>query len=232
VLPSHGRSHWFNPSTAYHRISGSGYIFPEPFPFLETTQEQLRLELMPTSILITGGCRSGKSSQALRIASMLEKKPQFFIATCRPEDDEMQARVKRHRKERGSQWFTLETPVEVAQAILQHGGSAGVMVIDCLTLWISNLMAIFPDDQPILNRIEALGQLLSQPLCHLIVVSNEVGCGIVPANSISRRFRDLVGWANQRLAHQCLQVIWMVAGIPVPIKPSPPFKGLGYPAGD
>jgi adenosylcobinamide kinase/adenosylcobinamide-phosphate guanylyltransferase len=175
---------------------------------------------MPSSILITGGCRSGKSSHALKIAEDFQKGPLFFIATCQPEDDEMKDRVKRHQLERGPQWQTLETPVELARTVTDYGDRAGVMLIDCLTLWMSNLMASFDEDERILPHVDALCRVLTQPPCHIILVSNEVGCGVVPANALSRRFRDLVGWTNQRTAAHCHRVIWMVSGIPVPIKPT------------
>jgi adenosylcobinamide kinase/adenosylcobinamide-phosphate guanylyltransferase len=176
---------------------------------------------MSSSILVTGGCRSGKSGHALKIAESLQKHPLIFVATCQPEDQEMQDRVKRHQLERGPEWQTMETPVELALTVSEHGGRAGVMLIDCLTLWISNLMASLDKDERILTYIDALARLMAHPPCDIILVSNEVGCGVVPANALSRRFRDLVGWANQRTAAQCHRVIWMVSGIPVPIKPAP-----------
>lgn len=175
---------------------------------------------MPLSILVTGGCRSGKSGHALKIAEDLQNEPLFFVATCQPDDDEMKDRVKRHQRERGPRWQTLETPIELARTVSDHGNRAGVMVIDCLTLWISNLMARFEEDERILTHVDALAGLLAHPPCPLILVSNEVGCGVVPANALSRRFRDLVGWTNQRVASQCHRVTWMVSGIPVPVKPA------------
>ena len=174
---------------------------------------------MATSILITGGCRSGKSSQALTLAEKMRTSgPCVFMATCVPQDDEMRARVRQHQNERGAHWKALEVPVEVTSAILDQCDNAGVIVIDCLTLWVNNMMAQFTEDAPISQRVASLGEVMMHPPCPVILVTNEVGCGIVPANPLSRRFRDLVGWTNQQLAAQCHEVIWMVAGIPVPVK--------------
>lgn len=173
---------------------------------------------MPTSILVTGGCRCGKSSQALKVAQELAAGPQIFIATCVPSDDEMKARVRRHQEERGPQWSTLDVPVELADALTSKCADAGVVLIDCLTLWVSNLMNELGDDDRILDTVDHFCRVIADPPCPLVLVSNEVGCGIVPANEISRRFRDLMGWTNQRLAAAAHQVLWMVAGIAVPIK--------------
>jgi adenosylcobinamide kinase/adenosylcobinamide-phosphate guanylyltransferase len=193
-----------------------------------TLPKSTKANQMTMSIFITGGCRSGKSGQALKIADNLRKTPKLFIATCRPEDEEMKARVTRHQQERGSQWKALESPLDIESNLKSNWGESGVIVVDCITLWISNLMAEYPDDQSIFNEVIELGKLLRQPQCPIILVSNEVGGGIVPANPLSRRFRDLVGWTNQQLAKSCHHVIWMVSGIPVPIKPSESSEAIPY----
>jgi len=169
--------------------------------------------------LIIGGCRSGKSDHALKLGEAASGLRNFFIATCVPHDDEMRARVARHQQERGDQWQTLETPLDLSETIARHQSEASVMVIDCLTLWISNLMMAESDDQALIQKIKILSTAVNQATCPIILVSNEVGTGIVPENQMARRFRDLSGWANQHLAAACPRVIWMVAGIPVTIKP-------------
>jgi adenosylcobinamide kinase / adenosylcobinamide-phosphate guanylyltransferase len=174
---------------------------------------------MPVSILVTGGCRSGKSSHALEVARELASGPRIFIATCVPYDDEMRERVRRHQEERGSQWQTLDVPVELAEAVSRRCSGAGVVLIDCLTLWVSNLMASCADDDQILDTIAGFCRVIADPPCPIVLVSNEVGCGVVPANAISRRFRDLMGWTNQRVAAAAHRVIWMVSGIAVTVKP-------------
>ena len=174
---------------------------------------------MHPTILITGGCRSGKSRHALHIGADLGGQRNFFIATCVPKDEEMRVRVRRHQKERGPQWKTLEVPIKLEQAIKRHGPEADVMLIDCLTLWISNHMAKNEQDAMIFAQIEALVHIISKPPCPIVLVSNEVGAGIVPENPVARRFRDIIGWTNQRVAAACSKVIWMVAGIDVTIKP-------------
>ena len=174
---------------------------------------------MYPTIFITGGCRSGKSSQALALSQRVGGQRNCYLATCVPQDEEMQVRVRRHQQERGVDWRTIEEPVALQDAIYDHGVDADVILVDCLTLWLSNLIAAGLDDPAILNRVNSLCDLLAAPPCPLVLVSNEVGAGIVPENALARRFRDLAGWTNQRVAAASRQVIWMVAGIPVTIKP-------------
>lgn len=174
---------------------------------------------MHTSTLIIGGCRSGKSRHALQIAETSGTRQKLFIATCVPQDEEMRERVRRHQQERGDDWQALEVPIEVASAIARKGVDAGLILVDCLTLWISNIMLENETEDAIHRRIDALCDLLTAPPCPVILVSNEVGTGIVPENALARHYRDLVGRANQQVAAACRQVIWMVAGIPVTIKP-------------
>ncbi len=175
---------------------------------------------MFATILVTGGCRSGKSARALDLSRRVGGRRNCFLATCVPQDEEMRARVRRHREERGADWSTIEEPVLLPEAIAHHGAASSVILVDCLTLWISNLMAADLPDREILNRVDALGSVIAAPPCPLVLVSNEVGAGIVPENALARRFRDLSGWTNQRVAAACGQVVWMVAGIAVTIKPS------------
>ena len=174
---------------------------------------------MMKSTLVIGGCRSGKSSHALSLADGLGARPKTFVATCTAQDEEMRRRIERHQQERGAEWQTLEVPIEIAAAITSRGDQAGLILIDCLTLWISNMMMAEADDTTILKECQKLCDVLKVPPCPIVLVSNEVGAGIVPENALARRYRDLTGWVNQRIAAACQCVIWMVAGIPFTIKP-------------
>jgi adenosylcobinamide kinase/adenosylcobinamide-phosphate guanylyltransferase len=153
------------------------------------------------TILVIGGCRSGKSCHALEMAEKIAGKKKIFIATCVPNDDEMKQRVARHQKDRGNSWTTVEIPVLVPEAIVENSQKADVILVDCLTLWIHGLT-----------------QSLKKAQCPVILVSNEVGTGIVPDNKLARLFRDTAGFVNQNVAEYADRVIWMVAGIPVNIK--------------
>jgi adenosylcobinamide kinase / adenosylcobinamide-phosphate guanylyltransferase len=172
-------------------------------------------------ILVLGGCRSGKSTHALHLAEGIGPN-RVFVATCVPQDDEMRSRVERHRRERDDSWRTLEVPVDLAGAITVHSPSADVMVVDCLTLWLSNLLMETDDASRIRRHIDSLAGALKAAPGAIVLVSNEVGAGIVPENRLARLYRDLAGWANQTLAAACNRVVWTVAGIPVTIKP--PFR--------
>jgi adenosylcobinamide kinase/adenosylcobinamide-phosphate guanylyltransferase len=175
-------------------------------------------------ILVIGGCRSGKSSHALQLAEKVSDR-RLFVATCVPHDDEMQARVDRHQQERSNAWKTLEVPVDLAKVITIHGPSTDVMLVDCLTLWLNNLLMENLNTQEIRKQIDDLATSVRNAKCALILVSNEVGAGIVPENPMARLYRDLAGWTNQAMANVCNKVIWTVAGIPVTIKPSPTDTG-------
>ncbi len=166
---------------------------------------------------VMGGCRSGKSSYALKLAEQIPGTEKIFIATCIPHDEEMKDRVERHRKERSSLWKTLEIPVLLSEAIRKNDRN-DVILADCLTLWISNLLMETNELEEITGHIENLAETLESVRCPVILVSNEVGTGIVPENRLARLFRDAVGFANQQVAASSDKVIWMVAGIPVTVK--------------
>lgn len=174
---------------------------------------------MPKATLVIGGCRSGKSGHALYLGEMAAGQRKLFVATGQADDPEMKERIERHKRERGNHWQTLETPMDIIGAIEQKGPGSDIMLIDCLTIWTSNLMMYLDTDQAIIREVDRLCQVISSPPCPVILVSNEVGTGIVPENPLARRYRDLAGWCNQKIAKACDQVIWMVAGIPVTIKP-------------
>jgi adenosylcobinamide kinase/adenosylcobinamide-phosphate guanylyltransferase len=167
--------------------------------------------------LVIGGCRSGKSSHALFLAEQIPGQ-KIFIATCMPKDKEMEQRVLHHRQQRSSAWETFEVPIFIPEAIHKNGVEGHVILVDCLTLWINNL--ILNDNKPenIDNHIQKLTQSIEKAECPVILVSNEVGAGIVPENKLARLFRDITGFTNQKVAACVERVIWMVAGIPVKIK--------------
>jgi adenosylcobinamide kinase/adenosylcobinamide-phosphate guanylyltransferase len=169
--------------------------------------------------LITGGARSGKSSHALTLAGTIAGKEGdcLFVATAQALDDEMRARIEHHRAVRPQRFQTLEEPLALAAAI-DRQVKASVVVIDCLTLWISNLMGAGFDDQQIIQHGDVLVASLGLTRSASIVVTDEVGSGIVPEAPLARRFRDLLGWTNQRIAAAADSVLLMVVGLPVQIK--------------
>jgi adenosylcobinamide kinase / adenosylcobinamide-phosphate guanylyltransferase len=173
---------------------------------------------MKKNVFVIGGCRSGKSYQALKMAESLARDKLVFIATCTPYDDEMKHRIARHQQERSRRWHTVEAPLHLPEAIAEAGGEAGVLLVDCLTLWINNLLMENYDTNQILDQVQSLALAVEAAACPVILVSNEVGTGIVPENKLARLYRDLVGTANQAVAESADQVVWMVAGIPVRIK--------------
>ena len=172
---------------------------------------------MKETILVVGGCRSGKSSHALLLAEQMSGQ-KLFIATCKPQDKEMEQRVSSHRQQRNNTWNTIEVPIFLPEAINTHGLKNHVILVDCLTLWINNLIMDDQNPAEIDGHILELTRSLDKSECSVILVSNEVGCGIVPENKLARFFRDVVGFANQKVADCVDRVIWMVAGIPVKIK--------------
>lgn len=173
---------------------------------------------MKETIFIIGGCRSGKSRYSLELANNVKGVRKIFIATCTPSDDEMKERVKRHQKERPKNWHTLEIPVLLPETICEWSLKSDVILVDCLSLWISNLMLQTCDIDKIADHIRSLVFSVKQASCPVILVSNEVGSGIVPDNKLARFFRDAAGLTNQQIASIADKVIWMVAGIPVVIK--------------
>ena len=142
----------------------------------------------------------------------------IFIATCIPHDDEMKQRVARHREERSRDWKTVEAPLELPEAVTANAQAADVVVVDCLTLWISNLLMEFDDFEKVEMQIPRLTEALESAQCPVVLVSNEVGNGVVPDNMLARQFRDLVGSVNQAVAACADKVVLTVAGIPVNVK--------------
>jgi len=187
--------------------------------------------------LVIGGCRSGKSRYALEAANQIKADPakphqvtggrKVFLATSVPRDPEMDKRVAAHQAERGQDWQTIEEPIVIHETISQASKTADVILVDCLTLWTSNLMFAEYDEPGIMNAIRLLIAALQQCYCPVFLVSNEVGYGIVPDNALARQFRDMAGLVNQKIAAMADRVVLTVAGIGLPIKPSEQFNPLG-----
>ena len=171
---------------------------------------------METTFVI-GGCRSGKSSHAQTLAEKIPGQ-KLYIATCVPLDDEMCARAEQHQQQRGPDWETLEEPVGLAASIRDNCEKFRVILVDCLTLWTSNILLSTAGKPGLEKECAALTESLTASGCPVILVSNEVGAGIVPENELARLYRDEAGRVNQQIAKAADQVIWMVAGIPVAIK--------------
>jgi len=167
--------------------------------------------------LITGGCRSGKSAHAIALASAHPASRKFFIATAEGLDDEMRQRIAHHRRARPADFHALEEPLRLGVALESLSASADVVVIDCITLWISNLLNKL-NDEAMLAEADALANVLRRAPFSAIVVTDEVGWGIVPDNPEGRRFRDLLGWTNQKVARAADQVLLMAAGYPLRLK--------------
>jgi adenosylcobinamide kinase/adenosylcobinamide-phosphate guanylyltransferase len=179
---------------------------------------------MSTLTLILGGARSGKSSHAQRLAHESGKSV-TFLATAQALDEEMSARIQSHRAERPADWDTLEAPFNIALHVLQI--KSDVVILDCVTLLVSNVLMQFAkndlvEEAPFMSavqmEIEELIAKLHEYDQDWIIVSNEVGLGLVPAYQMGRVYRDAIGWANQRLAREADTVLFMAAGIPMLVK--------------
>ncbi|MCK5708231.1 MAG: bifunctional adenosylcobinamide kinase/adenosylcobinamide-phosphate guanylyltransferase [Candidatus Aureabacteria bacterium] len=171
---------------------------------------------MKRIIFITGSVRSGKSDLAVRLAKERSKKV-VFLATCKPADDEMRERVDKHKKERPKDWGTIEEEKEIA-SVIANSKADQTIIIDCLTLWISNLLMSGLTEQEIKEKIGELIDALQKTYSTTILVSNEVGWGIVPENKIARMFRDIMGRLHQRIGCVSDEVYLVVSGIPMTIK--------------
>lgn len=169
---------------------------------------------MKKAILITGGARSGKSTQAERMTLGLGT-PAIYIATAQALDDEMADRIARHRARRGPEWQTVTAPLDLAGALDATDGGAPRLV-DCLTLWLSNHMLAEHDWEA---AVDALAGTLGRQRAPVVLVTNEVGAGIVPENALARAYRDAAGLMNQRIATACDELWFCVAGHPLRVKP-------------
>ena len=163
--------------------------------------------------LVLGGVRSGKSHYAQQLGERARRV--VFVATAHAGDDEMRQKVARHRSSRPAHWQTVEEPLSLAEAVAQYGSVCDLMIIDCLTFFAANLLDAGGDAQ---IRIDALCSVLASPPCAVVLVSNEVGSGVVPEYPSGRRFRDLLGEMNQSVARVASNVLLLVAGLPLVLK--------------
>jgi adenosylcobinamide kinase / adenosylcobinamide-phosphate guanylyltransferase len=167
-----------------------------------------------TVTLVLGGVRSGKSRLALTLASRFARVA--FVATAKVTDEEMRMKIERHRAERPAHWRTIEEPLALDTAILACAQDAEVVVIDCLTIYAAHLMEL--DESEHAAVVDRLVQVLKRPPVNVILVSNEVGSGVVPAYPVGRRYRDLLGEMNQAVAAVANNVVLTVAGLPLVLK--------------
>jgi adenosylcobinamide kinase / adenosylcobinamide-phosphate guanylyltransferase len=177
---------------------------------------------MARTIFITGGARCGKSLFAEKQAGEFGAQL-CYLATAQALDSEMDERVRRHRERRGAQWSTVEEPILLSQALAQSDGSYSVILVDCLTLWLSNLLFKYENageciEERIYEEVQRLMSTLQGMITPVILVSNEVGMGIVPDNKLARMFRDIAGSANQELAATADEVHVVISGIPLKLK--------------
>ncbi|SFP59346.1 bifunctional adenosylcobinamide kinase/adenosylcobinamide-phosphate guanylyltransferase [Pseudomonas sp. NFPP28] len=166
--------------------------------------------------LILGGARSGKSRLAEKLASD-SGLPVTYIATSQPLDGEMSARVALHRQRRPDHWGLIEEPVELARVLRDNAATERCLLVDCLTLWLTNLLMLEDSHRLAAERDQLLATLVALP-GEIIFVSNETGLGVVPLGELTRRYVDEAGWLHQALAERCQRVVLTVAGLPLTLK--------------
>lgn len=162
---------------------------------------------------ILGGARSGKSQFAEQLA-LKSSKQVVYVATAQALDSEMTERIAHHRSNRPSNWITVEEPLSLAETLTRHTGNQRLLLVDCLTLWLSNLLDEKIPEIQFLEQRAALIDTLPKLTCDIILVSNEVGTGITPLNPLARRFVDLAGQLHQEIARICDQFAYVTAGFP------------------
>jgi adenosylcobinamide kinase/adenosylcobinamide-phosphate guanylyltransferase len=165
---------------------------------------------------ISGGARSGKSSYALQEAMKFERRG--YLATAEAFDKEMESRISRHKQERGALFTTIEEPLNIADSIREYSDKVDVILVDCMTVWLNNLLYYRENISMELPEIQSFLSLLENPPTSLIIVSNELGMGIVPADSLSREYRDQAGFLNQAVAKRADKATFMVSGLPLKLK--------------
>jgi adenosylcobinamide kinase / adenosylcobinamide-phosphate guanylyltransferase len=167
--------------------------------------------------LVLGGVRSGKSRYAQQLAE--QSRRVVFVATAKVTDEEMRVKIERHKKDRPAEWLTVEEPLELPLVLEQYDVECEVIVVDCLTIFAANLLAAEDGkDDAVERRTTALCEALQTVRCSVVLVSNEVGSGVVPPYPLGRRYRDLLGEINQRVARVADDVVLMVAGLPLALK--------------
>jgi adenosylcobinamide kinase / adenosylcobinamide-phosphate guanylyltransferase len=167
--------------------------------------------------LVLGGARSGKSRYAQQLTEQSGRV--VFVATAKISDDEMRAKIERHREDRPKEWLTVEEPLELPKVLSEHERNCDMIVVDCLTLYAANLLEAEGEDNAAIDRrIAALCDTLQRMQCATVLVSNEVGSGIVPTHPLGRQYRDLLGELNQKVATLADDAVLMVAGLPLALK--------------
>jgi len=178
---------------------------------------------MAGTIFITGGARSGKSRFAEELAQQFGV-PLGYLATAQSLDDEMKERVRTHQGRRDNDWHTIEEPLMLTQSLASNDGLYKCILVDCITIWLSNLLLQYDDKQGegleelIMEKVRSLTKTLREIKTPVIMVSNEVGLGIVPENRLARIFRDIAGRANQLLAAEADEVYVVISGISLKLK--------------
>jgi len=173
---------------------------------------------LPIKKLVLGGCRSGKSRYAEQwVAENYSNK--VFVATLEARNDaEMDQRIALHLQSRGTGWLTVEEPLDLAGVFEENATGAEVFLVDCLTMWLTNMMMQDFTDEKIQDQVARLCEAVADLSVSVVLVANEVGLGIVPESPLGRRFRDLAGWTNQQMAVVCEQVVLVAAGLPLRLK--------------
>ncbi|MGI9452397.1 MAG: bifunctional adenosylcobinamide kinase/adenosylcobinamide-phosphate guanylyltransferase [Geminicoccaceae bacterium] len=179
------------------------------------SSEVSHVDPLPRLTLILGGARSGKSRYAETLIEASHLTP-YYVATAEALDDEMSARIAKHRERRGKRWQTIEEPLALSETLAQVNAEGRALMVDCLTLWLTNLMV---HDLAIEDEVGKLLATLDRLDGAAVLVSNEVGQGIMPTNQMARRFIDHVGWLHQEVAKKADQVLFMTAGIAQQLKP-------------
>lgn len=174
---------------------------------------------MSSLTFVCGGARSGKSKLAESLALQSASRP-IYLASAQAFDEEMTERIMNHRRDRGERFHTVEAPLDVLKA-LDVAPRADCLLWDCLTIWLSNQMLVGMDDSCIHDRFQVTTQRLLERYEKVVIVSNEVGLGVVPENKLSRRFRDLAGKCHQNLSDLASEVYFSVMGLPLRLKPQP-----------
>ena len=181
------------------------------------TKRRIKVEKRPSKLIfVLGGASSGKSAFALNICGAA--KPRAFVATGEPLDAEMDRRIRAHKRARGKGWQTVEIPLHMTEWFRSNGSRYSGVVVDCLTLWLSNLLREGVRSPQIIVRLNELLHVSRAVPGHVVLVSNELGLGLVPGDSQSRKFRTLAGQVNQRVAESADEVYFVVSGIPVRLK--------------
>lgn len=177
----------------------------------------MKIQKNPQTILYMGGCRSGKSRLAEEYCRGQFESRTYVATMMFFGDEEMNQRIDLHRKQRGTSWHLVEEPYDLC-GLLRSTTEDGVLLIDCLTMWLTNLLLADKTDEEVEDQVKEFCSLLGKPPCTIVLVANEVGLGVVPESALGRRFRDLAGWTNQQVAAGCQRVFFVAGGLPLVLK--------------